>query len=160
MCLCKEIDHKFSKLFRCPTLDFLGKWLKELFPCQISLRQHFSRELQFERFCSRQILHNLSLCATNVRPSVCVKDTSLASSSFQNLYERSDEPYPCWNAVVPPAMFVSLDGRWPPVQTWATVFWIRAVYVSTLFGLSSRSSVPSLHVSNFSKRLSDWASFV
>jgi hypothetical protein len=48
----------FSKLFRRPTLAFPGKWSKELFPFQISMRKHFSRELQFERFWSRQIIHS------------------------------------------------------------------------------------------------------
>jgi hypothetical protein len=120
--------------------------VKEIFPCQIFLWQHFSCELQFERVWSRQILHKFSLCAPNVRLSVCVKDTSVTSFSFPNLHERSDEPYPCLNAVVPPAIFESLDGRWPPVQTSATVFSFLAVYVSTLFGLPSRSSLLSLHV--------------
>ena len=69
----KKTDHTFSKLFLHPTLAFPGKWFKELFLCQISLRQHFSRELQFQRVWSRQILHKFSLCAPNVRPSVCVK---------------------------------------------------------------------------------------
>jgi hypothetical protein len=81
----------FSKLFRRPTLAFPGKWLKEIFPWQISLRQHSSREMQFERIWSRHILHIFSLCPPNVRLSVCVKDTSLTPSSFPNLHERSDE---------------------------------------------------------------------
>lgn len=101
----------FSKLFWPPTLSFPGKWSKELFPCQISLRQHFSREVQFKRVWSRQILHKFSLCAPNVRLSFSVKGTSFTSFSFPDLHERSDELYPCWNAVVQPAIFESLVGR-------------------------------------------------
>lgn len=89
-----------------------------------------------------------------------MKDTSVTLSSFPNLHERSDEPYPSLNAVVPLTIFESLDGHWPPVQTSATVSSFRAVYVSTLLGLSSRSSLLSLHILNHSKRLNDRASIV